>query len=83
MNTGWLRSGSGDAGVMVNGPVPGMLKLTVSVPGLALALAIAWRSEPIPLSLVLVTTNALATAATLAANCEVLSAGEVAVAVTT
>ena len=44
---------------------------------------IAWRSEPIPLSLVLVTTNGLTTA-TAVENCEVsFVAGEVAVAVIT
>ena len=59
-----------------------MSNVIVSRPGLALALLIAWRSEPIPLSLVLVTTNGLATV-TLVANCEVLLAGEVAVAVIT
>lgn len=48
-------TGNGEAGAMVNGPGPGRLKLTTLRSLLTLALAIAWRSEPSPVSLVLVT----------------------------
>ena len=60
-----------------------MSKVIVSDPGLVLAFRIAWRSEPIPLLFVFVTTNGLATI-TPVANSEVLLSGtEVAVAVIT
>src|SRR5689334_8112585 len=38
-------------------PAPAIRKATMSVPVVALALRMAWRSEPTPLSLVLVTLN--------------------------
>ena len=81
MITGSVIVGRAEVGAIVCTPAPGMAKLIVW-PASRSAFRIAWRSEPIPLSLVLVTTNALATI-TPVANSEVLSAGEVAVAVTT
>ena len=45
------------AGAIVWTPEPGMAKVIVSPPIRALASRIAWRSEPAPLSLVLVTTS--------------------------
>ena len=80
MITGSVIVGRAEVGAIVCTPA-GMAKLIVW-PASRSAFRIAWRSEPIPLSLVLVTTNALATI-TPVANSEVLSAGEVAVAVTT
>ena len=58
-----------------------MAKVIVFRPASRLAVRIAWRSEPIPLSLVLVTTNALTTM-TPVANSEVARRPGVAVAVT-
>src|SRR5688572_2291602 len=55
MIIGSVIVGSGLAGLIVRTPEPGMLKATVSNPELALASRIAWRSEPAPVSLVLVT----------------------------
>src|SRR5216117_2826843 len=49
-----------DAGAIVCTPAPGMLNVIVSAPGFALASRIACRSEPAPLSLVLVTVNVAA-----------------------
>src|SRR5208283_5163647 len=61
MTTGTVIEGSGETGLIVCTPGPGMLKSIVSAPevGLAVALAsmIAWRSEPGPLSALLVTVN--------------------------
>src|SRR3989339_1266711 len=48
--------GKADAGWIVCGPVPGMSKMILSVPGLALASSKAWRNEPGPELSVLVTT---------------------------
>src|SRR6185503_11817720 len=56
--TGLVIGGSADAGVIVNGAAPGMLKTILSAPGLALASMIARRSDPDPaaaLSVLLVT----------------------------
>ena len=53
MTTGSVIVGSGVRGWIVCGPAPGMLKLMVCTPGVALALMIAWRREPGPLSLML------------------------------
>src|SRR6476646_10317845 len=55
MTIGLVMTGRGEASVMVNGPVPGMLKLIALVSPLMLAFPIACRSEPSPVSLVLVT----------------------------
>ena len=66
--------------VITNGPVPGMSNV-MGEPGLTLASRIAWRSEPTPLSFVLVTTKGEASAAAVA-KADVLLFGSVAVAVT-
>ena len=53
-----MTSGSAEPGEITNGPVPGILKSIVSAPGLLERVGdgqIAWRSEPGPLSFVLVT----------------------------
>lgn len=47
---------------MVNGPVPGMLKLIVCGPVVAAALVMAWRRLPAPVSLVFVTVKVAAKA---------------------
>ena len=58
MTTGSVTVGSGVSGLIVNGPVPVMLKLMTSGTfAVAFADRIACRSEPAPLSLVLVTTK--------------------------
>ena len=59
MMTDRVIVGSGVSGVIVYGPAGGMLKMIVGgvVPKTVFALSIACRSEPAPLSLVLVTTN--------------------------
>ena len=44
------------------GSEPGMLKLIVCGPALPFASAMAWRSDPAPVSLVLVTVNVVARA---------------------
>ena len=53
--TGSVMPGSADDGEMVFAPPPPMLKAITSAPRCELALEIACRSEPLPLSLVLVT----------------------------
>jgi hypothetical protein len=51
-----LIPGSGESGAILWGPAPGMANEIVSVkPACALAVLSAWRSEPGPLSFVLVT----------------------------
>jgi hypothetical protein len=59
MVTGWVMVGRTVSGLMVCTPVPGMVNwIRLVVPaggGFAFELRIAWRSEPAPLSLVLVT----------------------------
>src|SRR6185295_2577196 len=69
ITTGTLILGSaasGNAGAMVNGPGPGMLKLIVfgepGGPTLAFDSIIAWRSDPAPLLFVFVTVNVNAVA---------------------
>src|SRR2546427_2672255 len=54
--TGSVTKGSGESGLIVCAPEP-ILKAITSGPGLAFASRIAWRSEPGPLSAVLVTTK--------------------------
>src|SRR5262245_32724749 len=67
MTMGSVTFGSGVAGVMVNGPVPGMAKLMISgTLVVEFADRIAWRKEPAPLSLVLVTTRVAARAESIA-----------------
>src|ERR1051325_1234988 len=56
MMTASVIEGNAEPGVMVCAPVP-IWKLMVSTPLVALASRMAWRSEPAPLSLVVVTTN--------------------------
>src|SRR3989442_1046307 len=63
MVTGSVMYGSDESGVMVCTPVPEMLNAMRSVPAVPLALVMAQRSEPSPLSLVLVTVNVAAVAA--------------------
>ncbi len=72
-NSGWVVPsmvtasvivGSGVAGVMVCAPAPGIAKLIRSSPARPFASRMAWRSDPAPLSLVLVTTNVDGPAAT-------------------
>src|SRR6476620_10175164 len=55
MKTGTTIAGSGESGVIVCTPVPGMLNEIAVTPALVLALVIAWRSDPVPLSFVLIT----------------------------
>src|SRR5687768_17409117 len=80
-------AGSSDAGEIVCGPSPGISKAIVSgVPVLAFAFRIACRSDPAPLSFVLVTRNVCgptgaAVTARTAENSDVLSSNS-AVAVT-
>ena len=58
MTTGLVIAGRGEAGAIVWTPVPGMAKSIVFVPPVAvLESRIAWRSEPGPLSAVVVTTK--------------------------
>jgi hypothetical protein len=60
MVTGLVIWGNSVASEIILTPLPGMLKLTVSaVAGVALASRIACRSEPAPLSLMLVTVKVL------------------------
>src|SRR5512135_452147 len=61
MTTGCVIGGKGLFTAIVNGPLPGMLKSIILRPATALALRIACRSEPGPLSFVLVTVKASAT----------------------
>src|SRR5688500_20207382 len=65
MVTWSVTTGRFDVSAMTCGPGPGMLNVIVSRPRRALALPIAWRSEPGPLSLVVVTANGPAPAAVL------------------
>src|SRR5262249_20477487 len=51
-------AGSAESGWMVWTPAPGMSKTMVSTPAWLLASRMAWRSEPGPLSSVLLTWNA-------------------------
>src|SRR5688500_1295825 len=55
MTTASVTAGSGVERLIVCGPAPGMLKRISSAPGAAFASTMAWRSEPGPLSFVLVT----------------------------
>src|SRR5262245_10513079 len=55
---GAVIAGSGEVGWIVNGPVPGSVKKTMLKSGLAFASMMAWRSDPGPLSLVVVTSIA-------------------------
>src|SRR5262245_46104107 len=63
MMTGEVIVGSAVGTSIVCTPLPAMLKAIVSVPPLALASVIAWRSDPAPLSVVLVTVYVVAEAA--------------------
>ena len=58
-----MIAGRADVGDIVFTPLPGILKLIVSVPAAALASSIACRKLPAPLSLVLVTVKIAAGAA--------------------
>ena len=60
--TGSVISGRADAGEMVWTPAPGIANTMMSAPGFALASRIAWRSDPAPLSAVLVTVSVAAAA---------------------
>src|SRR4029079_16310377 len=71
MMTGSVIVGSAVAGLMVCTPLPGMLKQSVSNPALAFASRIACRSEPAPLSFVLVTAQ-VATAGTTVKTTELI-----------
>src|SRR5215467_9129219 len=62
MTTGDEMLGREDGTSIVCTPLPGMLKWIVSVPTLALASVIACRSDPAPLSAVLVTVYVVAEA---------------------
>ena len=54
--TGWVSAGKAESRLIVWTPLPGISKsIALPVPVVALELMIAWRSEPAPLSLVLVT----------------------------
>jgi hypothetical protein len=53
MVTASVTEGSGDAGMMVYGFVPGIRKLIKSAPGASLASMMACRKEPTPVLLVL------------------------------
>src|SRR6188474_3271626 len=64
-----LMGGSAEVGRIVCTPVPGMLNATTlscAALGAAAASLMAWRSDPAPLSLVLVTVNVVARAPTAA-----------------
>src|SRR5436190_20592242 len=82
MITGSVIDGRDVVGLMMCTPLPGMLKLIVSVPGVLLAQLMASRSEPAPVSLVFTTAalQAPACTVTLALNSDVLLAPSVAVA---
>src|SRR5438045_492297 len=61
MITGSVNAGRGVTGLMVCGPVPGMLKLMMSGTfTVAFADRIACRKDPLPLSAALVTTKVAA-----------------------
>jgi hypothetical protein len=62
MMTGDVIVGRPDGTSMVCTPLPGMLKVIVSVPAAVLASVMAWRSDPAPLSAVLVTVYVVAVA---------------------
>ncbi len=62
ISTGPVTEGRRDSAVIVCGPAPGIAKAMMSGPPAALASRIAWRSEPGPLSAVLVTLNVAAPA---------------------
>src|SRR6478752_10799939 len=79
MITGSVIAGKGDAGLIVWTLLPGILNVIVSVPGVLLAHTIASRSEPVPESLVFVTT-VHGGKVTLALNSDVLPFASVAVA---
>src|SRR5438067_1540207 len=81
MMTELVIVGRAEAGAIVWTPVPGIAKVIVWSVDDALALRIAWRSEPRPLSLVLVTTKVGGRKAW--ENSDVLPFGSVAVAVNT
>src|ERR1044071_313489 len=52
-----VTTGSGERGLMVWTPAPGMLKVMLSTPAVAFASRMAWRREPAPASFVFVTTK--------------------------
>ena len=56
--TGSVIKGSADSGVIVCTPAPGMLKMIVFKPAQLFTSSIACRSDPAPLSAVVVTTPA-------------------------
>ena len=56
MTAGSVIVGSAEVGAIVCAPEP-IRKTMVSVPAVVFALVIAWRSEPRPLSAVVVTLN--------------------------
>src|SRR5215467_8232089 len=60
MVTGSVIEGNGEAGLIVYGFVPGILKLITSAPGVLFASMIACRKEPAPESLVFMTVNVAA-----------------------
>src|SRR5262245_41887272 len=62
MTTGDVIVGSVVSTSIVCTPLPGILKWIVSVPAFVLASVIAWRSDPAPLSAVLVTVYVVAVA---------------------
>src|SRR5438552_3060027 len=66
ITTGTLMFGSAESGAIENGPAPGMLNVMLFVdPVFRFESLMAWRSDPAPLSLVVVTTNVIDWAATL------------------
>ena len=79
MTTGSVSVGRADSGAIVWTPVPGMLKVIVCTPGVALASVMTWRSEPVPVSLVLVTTKLRPEKLNASENSDVLPDGSVAV----
>src|SRR5262245_4778430 len=79
MIIGSVIVGRGESGEIVWTPLPGLLKLIVSVLGRLLVQMIAWRSEPMPESSVLTTSEHDCTV-TAALNSDVLPSASVAVA---
>src|SRR5437588_13087908 len=67
MIKGSVMLGKAERGTIVLTPLAGILKATVSRPGLVLALRMASRSEPAPASLVLMTVYVAAPAQSAAA----------------
>ena len=68
MRTPWVIDGNSLASVIVRGQAPGMAKLMKEKSGFAFASRTAWRSEPLPLSLALVTTNVVGTVSSTTAS---------------